>query len=199
MKITNKRLLHIALDIYDIIAFLVFVGGIVLFVRFFIASPYTVVGASMEPMFHENDFIIVDKVSPAINGWNRGDIIVFVPPGQDIPYIKRIVGLPGEIVKIDQGAVFICKQSNPSDCTKLNESYLTTDLQTDAKCGLSTFTVTSWGFVAFGDNRNASTDSRCCFGLWCYEKATYMVPEQNIIGKVLIRVFPHVTRSFNSL
>lgn len=202
MKMTNKRLLHIALDIYDIIAFLIFVWGIVLFIRFFVASPYTVVGASMEPMFHENDFIIVDKVSPAINGWHRGDIIVFVPPGQDIPYIKRIIGLPGEIVKIDQGDVFICKQSNPSDCMQLDESYLTPGLKTNANAtcdGLSTLSVTSGGFVAFGDNRNASTDSRCCFGLWCYEGASYIVPEENIIGKVLIRVFPHITKSFTSL
>lgn len=79
------------LDLFDVVAFLVFVGGIVLFIRFFIFNPYSVVGASMEPTFHENDFIIVDKITPRYGELRRGDVIVFVPPGKDIPYIKRVV------------------------------------------------------------------------------------------------------------
>ncbi|HCY21572.1 TPA: signal peptidase I [Patescibacteria group bacterium] len=63
----------------------------VLFVRFFIANPYTVVGASMAPTFQENDFIIVDKITPRFGELARGDIIVFVPPGKTVPYIKRVV------------------------------------------------------------------------------------------------------------
>ena len=82
------------LDIFDIISFLIFVTGTVLFTRFFIFNPYTIVGASMEPTFHENDFIIVDKVTPRFGEFQRGDIIVFVPQGKNIPYIKRIVGMP---------------------------------------------------------------------------------------------------------
>jgi signal peptidase I len=53
------------------LSFLVFVLGIVLFVRFFVANPYTVVGASMSPTFHENDFIIVDKISQKFDFLNR--------------------------------------------------------------------------------------------------------------------------------
>jgi signal peptidase I len=97
------RLRDFALDIFDILAFLVFVGGIVLCIRFFVANPYTVVGASMSPTFEENDFIIVDKISPKLADWQRGDVIVFVPPGKTIPYIKRVVGLPGETVEIHDG------------------------------------------------------------------------------------------------
>lgn len=52
------------LELFDLITFLVFVTGAVLFVRFFIFNPYTVVGQSMEPVFHQGDFIIVDKISP---------------------------------------------------------------------------------------------------------------------------------------
>ena len=62
--LTKLRLRMIVLDIFDLVAFLVFVTGIVLFVRFFIFNPYTVIGKSMEPLFAENDFIIVDKITP---------------------------------------------------------------------------------------------------------------------------------------
>ncbi|MBU0626208.1 signal peptidase I [Patescibacteria group bacterium] len=62
-----------------------------LFIRFFVANPYTVVGASMHPTFEENDFIVVDKITPRFGELSRGDIIVFVPPGKNIPYIKRVV------------------------------------------------------------------------------------------------------------
>ncbi|MEI8092498.1 MAG: signal peptidase I [bacterium] len=59
--------------------------------RFFVANPYTVVGASMAPTFAENDFIVVDKVTPRFGNLQRGDVIVFVPPGKSIPYIKRVI------------------------------------------------------------------------------------------------------------
>ena len=87
----KDKIQDIAFDVFDMISFLLFVGGIVLFVRFFIANPYTVVGESMSPTFEENDFIVVDKITPRFGELKRGDIIVFVPPGKTVPYIKRIV------------------------------------------------------------------------------------------------------------
>ena len=56
-----KRILR---DVFDMLVFTVFVGGLVLFIRFFIVNPFIVVGQSMEPTFHQNDFIVIDKVSP---------------------------------------------------------------------------------------------------------------------------------------
>jgi signal peptidase I len=94
MLLKNRKFLEVVFDLFDMLSFLVFVGGIVLFVRFFIANPYTVVGASMAPTFEESDFIIVDKITPRFGELTRGDIIVFVPPGKTVPYIKRIIGLP---------------------------------------------------------------------------------------------------------
>lgn len=76
----------------------------------------------MSPTFEENDFIIVDKVSPRITPRKRGDVIVFVPPGKTIPYIKRIIGLPGETVKIKNGGVYVCADN--LNCQKLDETYL---------------------------------------------------------------------------
>jgi len=83
------------------------------------------VGASMAPTFQENDFIIVDKITPRFNQLNRGDIIVFVPPGKTIPYIKRIVGLPGETIKIKHNGVEVCTTENTIEqCNTLEEPYL---------------------------------------------------------------------------
>jgi signal peptidase I len=48
----------------------------------------------MAPTFSENDFIIVDKITPRFGQLERGNVIVFVPPGKNIPYIKRVIGLP---------------------------------------------------------------------------------------------------------
>lgn len=187
----KTRFKYFLLDLFDMVSFLIFVWGIVLFIRFFVANPYTVVGASMSPTFEENDFIIVDKITPRFSDLRRGDVIVFVPPGKTIPYIKRIVWLPWETVKIKRNAVEICKTENKIEqCNTLQESYLPSSIATEARCWISEFAIDDAGFFVMGDNRWFSTDSRCCFGLDCYEWSTYEVPFDHIIGKVYLRFFP---------
>lgn len=186
----KTKIQDIAFDLFDMIAFLVFVWGIVLFVRFFIANPYTVVGESMSPTFEESDFIVVDKITPRFGEFHRWDVIVFVPPGKTVPYIKRIIGMPGETVKIHDSKVQICSGANAQSCFDLSQPYLSSSVWTDTRCGISDFKVNSWYFV-MGDNRSFSTDSRCCFGLYCYNGASYEVPFDNIMGKVYMRLFPH--------
>lgn len=194
----SKMIKDFILDLFDVVTFLVFVGGIVLFVRFFIFNPYTVVGESMAPTFHESDFIIVDKISSKYGELKRWDVIVFVPPGKDIPYIKRIIWLPGETVKVKDGLVQICKNvSNSEKCEILDESYLPEWLKTEARCGITDFPVDTWFFV-MGDNRPHSTDSLCCFGLGCYNNANYLVPDDRIIGKVSFRLFPFAQATANT-
>lgn len=180
------------LDIFDMISFLVFVWWIVLFIRFFIAQPYTVVWASMATTFEENDFIIVDKITWKMWELKRWDVIVFVPPGKDIPYIKRIIWLPWETVKIEENKVLICTNTdNKESCSELNEPYLDENTWTESRCWINEFKVDwSWFFVMW-DNRWFSTDSRCCFGLWCYSGTSYEVPFNNIVWKVFVRFFPN--------
>ncbi len=185
---------NILLDLFDMISFLVFVLGIVLFIRFFVANPYTVVWASMAPTFQENDFIIVDKISQRFDVLTRWDIIVFVPDGKTIPYIKRIVWLPGETVKVKNWNVSIC-DTVTDDCWILPEIYLPEWLQTKTRCGITEFEVKEWFFVMW-DNRWFSTDSLCCFWLWCYDGATFEVTDKDIIWKVLFRVFPDIWAEF---
>lgn len=188
--IRRKRFHHVFFDLFDMISFLVFVGWIVLFIRFFVMNPYTVVGASMFPTFQESDFIVVDKITPRFGQLQRWDVIVFVPPGKTIPYIKRIIWLPGETVKLQNNNVIIC--GTDQNCTTLAENtYLSGDVRTEARCGVSQFVIdTGWYFV-MGDNREFSTDSRCCFGLDCYQWSSYEVPFNNIVGKVYIRFYPN--------
>ncbi len=190
----HVKLKNILLDLFDMLSFLVFVLGIVLFVRFFVANPYTVVGASMAPTFQENDFIIVDKVSQRFDTLDRWDVIVFVPDGKTIPYIKRIIAFPGETVKVKDGHIYVC-DTLTDVCEVQKEPYLPEDRQTKTKCGITEFEIKEWYFVMW-DNRGFSTDSLCCFGLGCYDWATFEVTDDDIIWKVLFRVFPNIWAEF---
>lgn len=188
------KIRDILLDIFDMIAFFVLVLWIVLFVRFFVANPYTVVGSSMSPTFSENDFIIVDKVSQKLWILDRWDVIVFVPQWKTIPYIKRIIWLPWEVVKIKEWSVWICDNEG-DNCEVLAEEYLPEWLETKTRCGITEFEIKEWFFVMW-DNRWFSTDSLCCFGLGCYDGATYEVMDGDIIWRVLFRVFPNFGADF---
>lgn len=179
------------LDLFDIVAFFLFVWWIVLFIRFFLFNPYTVVWQSMEPTFDEKDFIIVDKVTAKFKSYERWDIIVFVPEWKDVPYIKRVIWVPGDIVKIKDGWVYVCNKSSEWEtCNELKEPYLPSWTQTKASCNISEFTVTEWSYFVLWDNRNHSTDSRCCFGLGCYEWSNYLISQKYIIWKVYVRIYP---------
>lgn len=187
------------LDIFDIISFLIFVTGLVLFTRFFVFNPYTIVGGSMEPTFQENDFIIVDKVTPRFGTLNRGDVIVFVPQGKDVPYIKRIVGMAWETVFVQNNAFTICdwdKNIPDQSCYKLPEPYIPSNFVTESK-GKDRFYVHT-GYFVVGDHRWHSTDSLSCFGLWCYTESNYVATQSDIIGKVLVRLFPNFDYQFDS-
>ena len=184
----------ILLDLIDISAFLIFITWIILFIKFIIVSPFTVIWQSMEPNFHEKDFLIVDKVSPKISDVKRWDVIIFMPPGVDVPYIKRVIGLPWEIVKIKNWKVYICKKDSKwEECKELKEPYLKRWEVTKPTCGISEFVVTGWYFVLW-DNRNHSTDSRCCFRLGCFSGASYVVPKENIVWKPLLKIFPSIEK-----
>lgn len=188
----SYRIKIVLLDLFDLVSFLVFVMGVVLFIRFFIFNPFTVVWQSMEPKFHEGDFIIVDKITPRLGKLQRGDIIVFVPENRDVPFIKRIVWLPWEEIKIRDNNVLVCSGTwAEQSCDTLDEFYLSeTTITSTTQCNVSDFIIDENGYFVMGDNRSASTDSRCCFGLGCFDKSNFLVHPADIIGKVAIKVYP---------
>lgn|GEM_PF-1461053 len=117
-KILKLRAAIFLFDLFDLIAFLFFVIGIVLTVRFFVFNPFTVVGQSMESTFSQGDFIIVDKITPKYGDLEREDILVFVPEGKDVPFIKRVIGMGGETVVVKDGDVYVCGED---DLTIIND------------------------------------------------------------------------------
>lgn len=186
------------LELFDLISYIVFVGGIVFFIRFFLVNPFNVVGMSMYPAIHDKDFIIVDKISQRFTEYVRGDMIVFLPPGKTDPYVKRIIWLPGETITIKDNTISICETKDENSCANLQEDYLPSDTFTSASCGKEEFVIDG-GFFVLGDNRSGSTDSRCCFGLQCFEETNFVVPDEYIIGKVALRVFPNFGKFTNPL
>lgn len=186
-------------EVLDLVAFLILVFWIVLFIRLFVATPYTVIWSSMAPNFHQKDRIIVEKITQRFWTFQRWDVIVFVAPWKSSPYIKRIIWLPWETVLFEDESVYICSDNIPAwslvkdsewnNCEKLSEPYLQEWIKTLATCWKNEFKVEWWYFVMW-DNRWKTTDSLCCFWIQCYEWANYVVPDDYLIWKVWVRLYP---------
>lgn len=158
------------------------VVGLAYVLRLAVFQPYIVEGASMAPYFATHDYLIVDKLSYHFTQPDRGDIIVFRYPNDPrTNYVKRIIGLPGEQVIIENGKVRIINAANPAGF-ELDESfYLTDNIKTTLPAASrSEFTVTPDHFFVMGDNRPASSDSRE-WGL---------LPRENVVGRVAVKAYP---------
>lgn len=119
------------------------------FVYVFIAQPHRIRGDSMLPNFNNGELLLTEKVSYRVYKPARGDVIVFrASVSGKIDFIKRIIGLPGDIVKVEDGVVFINDQ-------KLTEPYETQTTQ-----GKVEITLRENQYFVLGDNRGSSSDSR---------------------------------------
>lgn len=151
--------------------------AIFVIVYFFLVQPHQVTGNSMLPNFDDGEYILTDKVSYHLHPPKRGDVIVFkAPKNQQKDFIKRIIGLPGEKIKLEKGSVFINGE-------KLQEVYLPSNTVTLPKSlmieGQDVLVPLNEYFV-LGDNRQHSSDSR--------DWGT--VPRSSIIGKAWLRYWP---------
>ena len=138
-------------------------------------KPALVSGASMEPNFEDN--LIISRQAYEFGDFQRGDVVVFqseLPDekGKDKLLIKRIIALPGESVSVENGRVYINGQELKESCTKDGITSGTIDK----------FVVPEGKVFCLGDNRLDSTDSR--------DSRVGCVDEEQIIGKVVFRVFP---------
>ena len=99
---------HAVAIIFDILQTVVLSAAIFVIIYLFAAQPHLVKGSSMEPNFHNGDYILTEKIAYKFRGPERGEVIVFKAPNRpDADYIKRVIGLPLERVKVIEGKIFI--------------------------------------------------------------------------------------------
>jgi len=149
--------------------------AIALTIRYFLFQPFIIQGSSMEPNFHESDYLIVDEISYRFRAPERGEVIVFrYPLDPTKRFIKRVIGLPGETVSIKDGKVTIIKDGQ---AFVLRESYIPENLKAP---DMNSDTLKPGQYFVLGDNRPYSSDSQDWGEL----------PKENIIGKVQLRLWP---------
>jgi signal peptidase I len=154
--------------------------AIIIPVRYLLIQPFYVKGASMEPNFHDNEYLIIDEITYRFEQPKRGEIVIFRYPRDPQEYfIKRIIGLPGEKVEIKDGGVYIYNQDNP-DGFLLEENYLPLGLKTSGNFINGPVELGQNEYFVLGDNRNSSKDSRV-FG---------PVDKSFITGRVFLRGWP---------
>ncbi len=158
---------------------IIFAGAIALFIIFFVVRPVRVEGESMLPKLEDRDRIFVNQYIYPLREWmgdeapiHRGDIVVlYFPNDPSKSYIKRVIGLPGEEVRIEKGKVYINGVLYPEKY--IADQYFSNETLTSVQ-------VKEHHYFVMGDHRNNSYDSRN-WGL---------VPERYIYGKAIFRYYP---------
>ena len=159
----------------DLFTLAVLIVVVVIPIRVFVMSPFVVDGASMHPTFENLDYLIVDEIVYRFHAPERGDVIVFrYPNNPSIFYIKRIIGLPGEILSINRGVVTVT--TTGGEKITLAEPYAVNEDATYNK----NVTLLPDEYFVMGDNRPNSSDSR----IWG------PLPKKDIIGRVDLRLLP---------
>ena len=162
----------------DFVETIVIALAIFVVVYQFLFQPHQVKGSSMDDNFHDGEYLLTDKVSYRFNAPKMGDVIVFkAPQNEDFDYIKRIIGMPGDQIMIDNNQVYI-NDSLLDESGYLDDSVVTRP-GTFLKEGLPV-TVPPNAYFAMGDNRTNSSDSRD----WGF------VPSLNIVGKAWVQYWP---------
>jgi signal peptidase I len=172
----------------EIVETLVLTLVIYLLIHNFIAQPFEVEQDSMLPTILEHEYILIDKLSPRFSDYDRGDIVVFNPPTgyeqNGVPFIKRVIGLPGDTISLQNGKVFVTPAGGSP--VPLTEPYVreldgrTAPTQPRDAEGTSEWTVPEGEYFVMGDNRPDSQDSRF-FG---------PITRDSIIGRAWVRYFP---------
>lgn len=152
--------------------------AIIIPIRYFLFQPFFVRGASMEPNFENGEYLIINEITYRFHEPERGEVIIFrYPKDPSQFYIKRIVALPKEVIRIEDGKVIIFNKDNPAGFI-LEEPYLSEENRFTG--GNLEISLDENEYFVLGDNRQASSDSR----RWG------PVPRDYIIGRAWIRAWP---------
>lgn len=205
-------------EILDFLKDIIIIVVVVMLVKTLFVSPFQIKWQSMYDSYYDGQFIIVDRFSYLkfwnIKKWepNRGDVVVFRP--QIDPnntglwsevksnfrlksseekefFIKRIIGIPGDTLKIEEGKVFL-KIEGQSEFAELNEWYLwesnanSTYVSGNNNTKQNIYEVPNESYFVMWDNRTGSTDSRACFFSCLTEGSSHFIKKDNISGKLLL-------------
>lgn len=174
-RVFGRTLGAVVLFFVEVVQIIVIAAAIIIPIRVFLIKPFVVKGASMEPNFYNDEYLIIDEISYRFNDVKRGEIVVFIPPNNRSQfYIKRVVGLPGEEVEIVDGSIMIYNDEFPEGLV-LEESYVDEYTHGRTRVLLGADEV-----YLVGDNRDHSLDSRS-FG---------PVHINNIVGRAWLRGLP---------
>jgi signal peptidase I len=169
--------------LFEVVETLVLTVVIFLGIQTFVAQPYKVQQSSMEQTLIQDQYVLVDKLTPRWSPYVRGDIIVFDPPPEwstanGVPFIKRVIGLPGDHVQLKDGVVHV-------NGIALDEPYVYAEdgihQRTDPQAGgQSEWYVPTGDLFVLGDHRENSEDSRT-FGVIAIDR---------VIGRAWLRYWP---------
>ena len=157
-------------------------------IQTFVAQPFQVKQTSMESTLEPGQYVLVDKLTPRWSAYERGDIVVLHPPsgwedGDDTPFIKRVIGLPGDKIAIhEDGIVYVNGEGlDEADYTFHDK---TGDVQlTEPLSDTRDWTVGPDELFVMGDHREASADSRA-FG---------PIKVDSVVGRAFLRYWPAST------
>jgi len=168
--------------LFEVVETLVLTLVIFLIIQTFVAQPYQVQQQSMENTLQPGEYVLVDKLTPRFDDYSRGDVVVFSPPsgydqGNNTPFIKRVIGLPGDSIEVRDGAVYVNGKAVAETYTFPGSA---PNQPTEAQPDRSQWTIGSDELFVLGDHRQASSDSRV-FG---------PIKRDTVIGRAWLRYWP---------
>lgn len=171
-SLTGKQILK---GIFEIVKTLASVFIIAFLIKTYLVQTFIVDGQSMETSFHNGEYLLVDKLSYRISEPKRGDIVVFIPP-DDISrdYIKRVVGLPGDMIKVTPTQVSI-------NGTVIDEPYISVKKNSLGSADeVYSVKLGTTDYFVMGDNRTNSRDSR----------SIGPIKKSDIVGRTFMIMYP---------
>ena len=157
------------LELIKTVAIAVVLAGLL---RFFVIFPVRVDGPSMQPTLHTENVLLVEKLSLYFDHIDRFDVVIVTYPDRDGLYVKRVIGLPGETVSVQNGYVYI-------DGEKLEDPY---NPRGEMVRDMEPVTVPEDAVFVMGDNRNNSLDST--------STAVGPIPKKNLQGVAVVCIWP---------